>query len=135
MIPQPTGLFNPSGPYPGAGPSSVGPADNFGISDVPSNYDYSFRAGIFAGDYESLAVSSKRAHTLFTDARNGRSSGGPAGGATFPSQPGRNPACEQSDVFYDSWESDARCSWSGPAVEQRCGVPRDAVPGGYATSS
>ena len=106
VIPQPTGLFNPSGPFPGAGPSSVGPADNFGISDVPSNYDYSFRAGIFAGDYESLAVSSKRAHTLFTDARNGRSSGGPAGGATFPSQPGRNPACEQSDVFYDSWDSD-----------------------------
>ena len=40
-----------------------------------------------------------------TDARNGRSSGGPAGGATFPSQPGRNPACEQSDVFFDVWGS------------------------------
>ena len=76
------------------------------MSDVPSNYDYTFRAGIFAGDYESVAVSRNRAHTLMTDARNGRSSGGPAGGATFPSQPGRNPACEQSDVFYDSWESD-----------------------------
>ena len=47
----------------------------------------------------------RRAHTLMTDARNGRSSGGPAGGATFPSQPGRNPACEQSDVFYDSWRA------------------------------
>jgi hypothetical protein len=29
--------------------------------------------------------------------------GGPAGGGTFPSQPGRNPACEQSDVFFDSF--------------------------------
>jgi hypothetical protein len=106
VIPQPTALVNPSGPFPGAGPSSIGPWDNFGISDVPSNYDYSFRAGIFAGDYESVAVQDNRAVTLMTDARNGRSSGGPAGGATFPSQPGRNPACEQSDVFFDSWASD-----------------------------
>ena len=60
VIPQPTGLINPSGPFPGAGPSSVGQLDNFGVSDVPSNYDYSFRAGIFAGDYESLAVSRNR---------------------------------------------------------------------------
>lgn len=58
------------------------------------------------GDYESVAVEKNRAYTLMTDARNGRSSGGPAGGATFPSQPGRNPACEQSDVFFDSWGSD-----------------------------
>ena len=106
VIPQPTGPVNPSGPFPGAGPSSIGPWDNFGISDVPSNYDYTFRAGIFAGDYESVAVSGNSAYTLMTDARNGRSSGGPAGGATFPSQPGRNPACEQSDVFFDSWGSD-----------------------------
>ncbi|HEX2432369.1 MAG TPA: sialidase family protein [Gaiellaceae bacterium] len=108
VIPQPTGLVNP-GPGdipPGAGPSYTGTFDNNGISDVPSNYDYSFRAGIFAGDYESVAVDSRHAHTLMTDARNGRSSGGPAGGGTFPSQPGRNPACEQADVFYDSWGSD-----------------------------
>jgi hypothetical protein len=69
--------------------------------------DYCFRAGIFCGDYESIAVShgqgDARAVVLFTDARNGRSSGGPAGGGTFPSQPGRNPACEQSDVFFDSF--------------------------------
>jgi hypothetical protein len=106
VIPQPTALVNPSGPFPGSGPSSIGPWDNFGISDVPSNYDYSFRAGIFAGDYESVAVQENRAYTLMTDARNGRSSGGPAGGSTIPSQPGRNPACEQSDVFFDSWGSD-----------------------------
>jgi hypothetical protein len=102
---QPVAPVNPSGPFPGAGPTYTGAFDNYGISDVPSNWDYSFRAGIFAGDYESVAVDGRRAHTLMTDARNGRSSGGPAGGATLPSQPGRNPACEQSDVFYDSWRA------------------------------
>ena len=61
-----------------------GPWDNYGISSVPSNYDYSFRAGIFAGDYESVALDENRVYTLMTDARNGRSSGGPAGGATAP---------------------------------------------------
>ena len=40
---------------PGRGADVTGRGDNFGISDVPSNYDYSFRAGIFAGDYESVA--------------------------------------------------------------------------------
>jgi hypothetical protein len=94
----------------GAGPAFLGPFDNFGISDVPSNYDYCFRAGIFCGDYESVAVEGNRAYTHFTDARNGRSSGGPAGGGTFPSQPGRNPACEQSDTFVDSWPSTGRAS-------------------------
>ena len=105
VLPQPTAPANPAvTDIPaGAGPSFTGQFDNFGISDVPSNYDYSFRAGIFAGDYESVAVHKDRAYTLMTDARNGRSSGGPAGGATFPSQPGRNPACEQSDVFFDKW--------------------------------
>jgi hypothetical protein len=39
----------------------------------------------------------------FTDPRNGRFSGGPAGGGTVPLQPGRNPSCEQSDVFFDSF--------------------------------
>ena len=111
LMPQPVAPVNP-GPGdipPGAGPTYVAPGlTNFGISSVPSNYDYSFRAGIFAGDYESVAVDdNSRAHTLMTDARNGRSSGGPAGGGTFPSQPGRNPACEQSDVFYDSWWSNS----------------------------
>jgi hypothetical protein len=86
---------------PGAGPTFLGNWKNFGISDVPSNYDYSFRAGIFAGDYEVVAVEGNDAYAHFTDARNGRSSGGPAGGATFPSQPGRNPACEQSDTFVE----------------------------------
>lgn len=105
VIPQPTAPVNPlvTDIPAGAGDGYVGDLRNFGISDVPSNYDYSFRAGLFAGDYESVAVDDKRAQTLMTDARNGRSSGGPAGGATFPSQPGRNPTCEQSDVFFDRW--------------------------------
>jgi hypothetical protein len=75
------------------------------VSDNPSNYDYSFRAGIFAGDYENIAVEGERAYTVFTDARAGRSSGGPAGGATFSSQSGRNPACEQSDVVVDIYSA------------------------------
>jgi hypothetical protein len=89
----------------------VFPFRNFQVSDVPSNFDYCFRAGLFCGDYESIAVSHSdddgpgRAWILFTDARNGRSSGGPAGGTTIPSQPGRNPICEQSDAFVDSFNA------------------------------
>jgi hypothetical protein len=109
VIPQPTAPIDPSGPYPGAGPEYKDPFRNFKVSDVPSNYDYCFRAGIFCGDYESIAVShgqgNAQAVVLFTDARNGRSSRAPAGGGTFPSQPGRNPACEQSDVFFDSFSA------------------------------
>ena len=110
--PQPAGPVNPlvTDIPPGAGPTFLGGFRNFGVSDVPSNYDYSFRAGIFAGDYENVAVDDKRAYTLMTDARNGRSSGGPAGGGTFPSQPGRNPACEQSDVFFDDWSASGTAS-------------------------
>jgi hypothetical protein len=109
VIPQPTAPINPSGSQPGAGDEYTGTFRNFKVSDVPSNFDYCFRAGIFCGDYESIAVSHEnenaRASVLFTDARNGRSSGGPAGGGTFPSQPGRNPTCEQSDVFFDSFDA------------------------------
>jgi hypothetical protein len=57
VIPQPTAPIDPSGPYPGAGPEYKDPFRNFKVSDVPSNYDYCFRAGIFCGDYESIAVS------------------------------------------------------------------------------
>jgi hypothetical protein len=107
VLPQPGGPVNPPATDvpPGAGPSFIGPFDNFGITDNASNWDYCFRAGIFCGDYEVTAVEGGRAYAHFTDARNGRSSGGPAGGATFPSQPGRNPACEQSDVFVDIYSS------------------------------
>jgi hypothetical protein len=101
-IPQPTTLVDPGAdPVPGQGPSFLGPLENYGVSDIPSNFDYAFRAGIFAGDYDVVTVQSNRAYAHFTDARNGRSSGNassPAG-----AQPGRNPACEQSDVVFDSW--------------------------------
>jgi hypothetical protein len=107
VIPQPTVPQNQDNSL--LPEQTVFPFRNFKVSDVPSNYDYCFRAGIFCGDYESIAVShdgeNARAVVLFTDARNGRSSGGPAGGATFPSQPGRNPACEQSDAFFDSFDA------------------------------
>jgi hypothetical protein len=106
-IPQPTVPITPgNAPFP---EQTAFPFRNFQVSDVPSNFDYCFRAGIFCGDYESIAVgpgNDADAVVLFTDARNGRSSGGPAGGGTFPSQPGRNPACEQSDVFFDSFDAD-----------------------------
>jgi hypothetical protein len=107
VIPQPTAPQNQDNSL--LPEQTVFPFRNFKVSDVPSNYDYCFRAGIFCGDYESIAVShdgeNARAAVLFTDARNGRSSGGPAGGATFPSQPGRNPACEQSDAFFDMFDA------------------------------
>jgi hypothetical protein len=86
---------------PGQGNAYLGTLRNFQVSDVPSNYDYCFRAGIFCGDYENIAVFDKSGNSdhgpasainVFTDARNGRSS---------RNQTGRNPICEQSDIFFD----------------------------------
>lgn len=96
--------FNPgAGPIPGNGQnSSTLPFQNFQISDVGTNWDYSFRAGLFAGDYSGNAAGptvtgdSEQTFAFFTDARNGRGSGTPT-----TTQPGRNPVCEQSDVFFD----------------------------------
>jgi hypothetical protein len=117
----PEAIVNPSvatGFDPGAGPipgnnqdSATLPFRNFQVSDVPSNWDYTFRAGIFAGDYTGNATGSvnpilgkngkdegaDKAYALWTDARNGRGSGAPT---SF--EAGRNPICEQSDVFFDS---------------------------------
>ncbi|HEX8100359.1 MAG TPA: sialidase family protein [Actinomycetota bacterium] len=82
---------------------------NFTISDVPSNSDYNFRAGIFQGDYTQVttAPDGETAYALWADMRNGRGSGGP-GGTTNPppSQPGRNPSCEQADAFLDKYDLD-----------------------------
>jgi hypothetical protein len=99
----------PAGFVPGQGPAFLGRYHNFGISDFPSNYDYSFRGGIFAGDYDVVATvdDDTKVYSHFTDARNGRSSGGPAGGPAPPSQPGRNPICEQSDVMVDEYSSES----------------------------
>jgi hypothetical protein len=73
---------------------------------VPHNLDYSFRAGTFMGDYNAVAypnvpggqTSTAQAVAFWTDSRNGRGSGGPN-----TTQPGRNPQCEQADVFLDRW--------------------------------
>jgi hypothetical protein len=115
LAPGATAIAQPSAPiHPGGGPQP-GQGDQYTtteianqrLSDVPFNLDYSFRAGIFAGDYSAVAFPNQpggdrsgrgrghdRALGLWTDARNGRGSGGEA---SF--QPGRNPLCEQSDAF------------------------------------
>lgn len=107
VIPQPTAPVNPGAdPQPGQGPSFLGPLRNFTISDVPSNYDYSFRAGIFAGDYNNVTIGpDKQAWAFWTDARNGRSS---------RTQTGRNPICEQADVFVDGYSSQSGGSSDNP---------------------
>ena len=104
--------FNPgAGPVPGQNQNSATlPFRNFQISDVGSNFDYTFRAGIFAGDYSGNASGptvasgadnandehgSRDVIAVWTDARNGRGSGAPTS-----LQRGRNPICEQSDVFF-----------------------------------
>lgn len=125
-IPQPTGPVDPgAGPQPGQGGAYVGDFDNQKVSDVPSNYDYSFRAGIFAGDYNNVAVlpggrGRERALGMWTDARNGRSS---------RNQAGRNPICEQSDVFLDTFDplgrGDGAAGPLEPFLVTPC--PRDAV--------
>ena len=106
-----TGFDPGAGPVPGNGQdSSTLPFKNFQISDVGSNFDYSFRAGIFAGDYSGNTSGPTvtgddnegggLTAAFWTDARNGRGSGTPTS-----TQPGRNPVCEQSDVFFDRYSS------------------------------
>jgi hypothetical protein len=118
VIPQPTAPVDPGAdPVPGQGPSFLGPFRNQVVSDVPHNLDYSFRAGIFMGDYNAVAYPNLPGSTsargddrdkrslaigFWTDARNGRGSGNPDNPDTF--QPGRNPQCEQSDVFLDFFD-------------------------------
>jgi hypothetical protein len=106
--------FNPgAGPVPGNNqPAATVPFTNFQVSDTPSNWDYTFRAGLFGGDYTGNASGSinpdlnrngddpnrHKMYGLWTDARNGRGSGG---AAASDLEPGRNPICEQADVFFD----------------------------------
>ena len=98
IIPQPTAPPNPSsGDVIPGGAQTVFPFRNFNVSDTASNWDYTFRAGIFAGDYNNVDIDNQnQAWALWTDARNGRSA---------RQQPGRNPICEQSDVFSDKWSA------------------------------
>jgi hypothetical protein len=97
IVAVPTGgAPNPaSGAVVPGGAQTVFPYGNFNVSDTPSNWDYTFRAGIFAGDYNNIAIGpDQTAWAFWTDARNGRSA---------RQQPGRNPICEQSDVFVDQY--------------------------------
>jgi hypothetical protein len=89
---QPTGPVNPtSGTVPLGGAQTAFPFRNAQLQDVPNNWDYAFRAGVFAGDYSGVTAGpDEKGWALWTDSRNGRSS---------RTQIGRNPACEQSDVF------------------------------------
>jgi hypothetical protein len=94
IITQPTGPVDPPDSYLDP-PQSVFPYRNFGISDTAYNWDYCFRAGIFCGDYENLFIDvDNRVWAMWTDARNGRSS---------RAQVGRNPHCEQSDAWADTY--------------------------------
>ncbi len=107
---QPTAPVNPGAdPVPGQGAAYLGPFANQVLSDVPSNMDYSFRAGLFMGDYDQVSFPNfpqltssgeeREAVAIWTDARNGRGSGAPT---SF--QAGRNPICEQSDMFVDFFQ-------------------------------
>jgi hypothetical protein len=89
---QPTGAVNPaSGAVPLGAAQASFPFRNMQLQDVPNNWDYTFRAGIFAGDYSGVAAGAdQKAWAVWTDSRNGRSS---------RNELGRNPACEQSDIF------------------------------------
>jgi hypothetical protein len=100
VVPVPTLPPNPaSGAVVPGGAQTVFPFRNFNVSDTASNWDYTFRAGIFAGDYNNVAVGpDSTAWAFWTDARNGRSA---------RQQPGRNPICEQSDVFDDEYSANS----------------------------
>jgi hypothetical protein len=107
---QPTVPVNPNNdPFP---VQTVFPFKNFTVSDVPSNMDYSFGAGVFVGDYNNVAIGpDNQAVGFWSDARNGRSSRLGTGGAN---QAGRNPICEQSDAFADLWSAQSGGSADQP---------------------
>jgi hypothetical protein len=98
VIAQPAEPINPpSGAVIPGGAETAFRFRNFNVSDTTSNFDYGFRAGIFLGDYNGVTVGRDRtAWTVWTDARNGRSSRNEAG---------RNPICEQSDAFNDRYSA------------------------------
>jgi hypothetical protein len=111
---DPTASVIPSPPAPTDFPDfvetqTVFPLKNFSISDVPSNWDYCFRAGIFCGDYDTVAIGpDNQAWAVWTDARNGRSS---------RAQAGRNPACEQSDAFVDLFSAQSGGTIGNPGTQ------------------
>ena len=136
VIPQPgaEGQNPGADPVPGQGPTFLGPFENQVISDIAHNLDYSFRAGIFMGDYNAVAFpnvpegvpSTNQAVAFWTDSRNGRGSGG-----GVSAQPGRNPACEQADVFFDDFNpltsNKGESATQGWEVFQVTPCPADAL--------
>jgi hypothetical protein len=105
IVTPPPGLVNPGNElFP---EQTAFPFRNFTVSDVPSNFDYSFGGGVFIGDYNNVAIGpDNQAFGFWSDARNGRSSRLSTATNPAPSpQPGRNPICEQSDAFADSWSA------------------------------
>jgi len=110
IVPPQTSPPNPaSGAAIPGGFQAVFPVRNFNVSDTASNWDYTFRAGIFAGDYNNVAVDHQnQAWAFWTDARNGRSA---------RSQAGRNPICEQSDVFDDQYSASSGGSVRNSATQ------------------
>ena len=86
-------------PYPGAGSPRRSATGTTSASRTCRRTSTTASAPcIFCGDYTQLAVADadNTVWGLYTDARNGRSS---------RTQAGRNPACEQADVFLDRWNS------------------------------
>jgi hypothetical protein len=110
VVPVPSAPPNPaSGAVVPGGAQTTFPFRNFNVSDTASNWDYTFRAGIFAGDYNNVAVDHQnQAWAFWTDARNGRSA---------RQQPGRNPICEQSDVFDDQYSASSGGSLRNSATQ------------------
>lgn len=104
LQPQPTAPVNPVPDWVPGQNQAMFPFRNFAISDVPSNMDYSFRSGIFMGDYNNVAVRGEVAYGFWTDARNGRAS---------RRQLGRNPICEQADVWLDRYLASGATSDTG----------------------
>ena len=82
--------FNPgAGPVPGQNQNSATlPFRNFQISDVGSNFDYSFRAGIFAGDYSGNTIGPDSSRTADEQRRQ---PGGRRSGRTPATAAGRAP--------------------------------------------
>jgi hypothetical protein len=110
IVVPPAAPPNPaSGAVVPGGAQTTFPFRNFNVSDTASNWDYTFRAGIFGGDYNNVAVASDgTAWAFWTDARNGRSA---------RQQAGRNPICEQSDVFDDEYSASSGGSVRNSATQ------------------
>jgi len=110
LLAQPTGPVDPtSGSVIPGQHQTTSPFRNFNISDTASNWDYTFRAGIFAGDYNNVNIGpDNTAWAVWTDARNGRSSRG---------QAGRNPICEQSDIFDDEYNASNNGTFRNSATQ------------------